>query len=308
MIKEIIKETYKLYSNSWHRFMSIFTDNYNTLQIAPIFIRLPRYFFHKFVKHPQYEVSWRGDYIELSIDGVRFKYPTGYLNLKRRNILYHLLHFEASNLNYFSDELMGYLKNYNPKEGDVIVDLGAYSGVFSIYCAIKMKNTGKIIAFEPSKENLKLFRKAVKINNLTNIEIIEKGIWKEKDSLNFFEHGPGSLIVSGKGDFSIKVIDLDTQLKEMKIKPEDVSFIKSDVEGAEVEALMGMKSVLKNGSPKLAIASYHLRDGKKTCFFVERFLKKFGYETETGHPKHLTTYGKKLNLQSKKEGLGVIEK
>ena len=79
----------------------------------------------------------------------------------------------------------------------------------------------------------------------------------------------------------------------MKIKHKDVSFIKSDIEGAEIEALKGMKSVLKNGSPQLAIASYHLRDGKKTCFFVEEFLKEFGYETKTGHPIHLTTYGKK---------------
>jgi len=273
--------------------MSIFYKNYNTFQIAPLVLRVPMYMFHKYIKYPQYKPSWKGDHIELTINGIRFKYPSGYLNLEKRNILYHLLHFESSNLNYFSEELMGYLKEYEPKENDIIIDLGAFSGMFSIYCAVKMNNTGKILAFEPSKENLKLLRKAIELNNLTNIEIIEKGIWDKKDNLNFFEHGLGSCIVSGEGDFSIEVIDLDTQLKEMEIEHEDVSFIKSDVEGVEIEALKGMTSVLKNGSPQLAIASYHLVNGEPTHFFVEKFLQEFGYETETSYPKHLTTYGSK---------------
>lgn len=254
---------------------------------------IARYIYHKFIKYPQFKLSWRGDYFKISINGVRFKYPTGSLNLEKKNIFYHLLNFEVPDINLFGIDLMGYFKEYSPEKNNVVIDLGAYSGIFSIYCAIKMQNTGNIIAFEPNKESLKLFRKAIKMNNLTNIKIIEKGIWKNKGNLKFLDHGVGSKIVSGKGDYSIQVIDLDTQLKKMKIKFKDISFIKADIEGAEIEALEGMKSVLKNGSPQLAIASYHLRNGKKTCFFVEKFLKKFGYKTKTYYPKHLTTYGRK---------------
>ena len=165
---------YKLYEKVWIGGIRLFNKNYNKFQIAPFFLRVPMYFYHKYKKYPQCKTSWKGDHIELTINEIRFKYPSGFLNIKRRNILYHLWHFEASNLNYFNDELMGYLKEYIPKENDTIIDLGAYGGMFSIYCAVKMGNKGRIIAFEPSKENLKLFRKAIELNNLTNIEIVEK--------------------------------------------------------------------------------------------------------------------------------------
>ncbi|MHA1491716.1 MAG: FkbM family methyltransferase [Promethearchaeota archaeon] len=252
-----------------------------------------RYVFYKF-KLPQLKMSWKGDYINISVNGVRFKYPTGIHNIERKNILSHVWNFEFPNVNLFVIDLVGYFEEYSPKEGDVIIDIGAFSGIFSIYCAMKMKNTGKIIAFEPNSESLELFRKAIRINNLTNIEIVEKGVWDKKDSLNFLDKGVCSEIVSGKGDYVVPVIDLDTQLKKMRVDFKTISFIKMDIEGAEIEALEGMRAVLTNGSPKLAIASYHLRDGKKTCFFVEKFLKKFGYKTKTSYPKHLTTYGVKV--------------
>lgn len=252
-----------------------------------------RYFLYKFVRSPQLKLSWKRDYIRLSVNGIRFKYPTGINNLERKNIFYHIWNFEFPDVNLFTVDLNGYFQDYSPKKGDIVVDMGAYSGIFSIYCAAKIKNTGKIIAFEPNKSSLRLFEKAIELNGFSNIEIVKKGVWNKKDTLNFVDSGVCSEIVSGKGDYSILVIDLDSQLKKMKISSGEVSFVKMDIEGAEIEALDGMKEVLSKGSPRLAIASYHVRDGKKTCFYVEDFLKKVGYKSWSGYDKHLTTYGRK---------------
>lgn len=251
-----------------------------------------RYFYYK-MKYPKMKIRWKKNYINLTINDVRFKFPLGINNLKRKTFFYHLNNFEFPDVNLFKVDLQGYFKDYILKENDVIIDAGAYTGIFSIYCAVKIKNTGKIIAFEPNKDSVKLLKKAIDMNNLSNIEIVEKGVWNKKETLNFVDKGVCSEITKGKGDYSIDVIDLDTQIKEMKIMAKDISFVKMDIEGAEIEAIDGMKKILKEGKPKLAIASYHIVNGEKTYKEVEKKLKAIGYKVKTGYPEHLTTYAKK---------------
>jgi len=66
-----------------------------------------------------------------------------------------------------------------------------------------------------------------------------------------------------------------------------------DIEGAEIEAIKGAKKTLKNNTANLAIASYHILDGEKTHFKLEKMLQKLGYKTETSFLQHLTTYANK---------------
>ncbi len=75
-----------------------------------------------------------------------------------------------------------------------------------------------------------------------------------KDTLSFSGNGHGdSRIVQGNvGEaISCKVISLDSFL------PGKVTFVKMDVEGAELEALKGSRKVIVQYRPKLAICVYH---------------------------------------------------
>jgi len=235
-----------------------------------------------------------------------------YYNLLERNkfkIYYKNKHYIVKlkdqtflfNENPHSDLLAldDYERHYNLKKDDVVVDAGAHIGVFTIIASKLVGDEGKVIAFEPDTENYKKLLKNIKLNKLKNVITSKKGLWSKKTKLKFSdEHTNASSIFFDKtvtkNIIEIPVVSLDEELKKLKIKKLD--FIKMDIEGAEIEAIKGSKNILKTSSPKIAIASYHLVDGKETCFELEKLFKTLNYKAKTEKANHLTTYASKSNL------------
>ena len=75
----------------------------------------------------------------------------------------------------------------------------------------------------------------------------------------------------------IKVDTLDNILEGLKI--DRVNFIKMDIEGAEIEALKGMKETLGNNDVKLAIASYHKVNGQPTYKTIIPMMREMGFNS-----------------------------
>lgn len=139
---------------------------------------------------------------------------------------------------------------------EVFVDCGAYDGdtVRSL-----IKNTdgkyNKIFSFEPDEENYKKLKAYIKKEQVKNIETINAGAWSEKTVLQFSSEGNTAAIVESGGDFSVAVDTIDNVVKD-----EPVTYIKMDIEGAELEALKGAKQTITKNHPKLAICAYHKPD------------------------------------------------
>lgn len=80
-----------------------------------------------------------------------------------------------------------------------------------------------------------------------------------------------------------------------------------DIEGAEIEALKGMGKTLQKNKPSLAVASYHIRDRKKTFKKVENILENYSFKTKTPDPpmnRELVTFAKNTNSEMSKNGEG----
>ena len=188
----------------------------------------------------------------------------------------------------------GYVKKYKIKKGDVVVDAGAYVGGFALYASRKVGRNGKVIAFEPDDVNYLQLLKSIDIIGAKNISVIKKGLWETSSVLKFKHDADGaesSLLFDEivKDYLMVPVVSLDEELKVLGIN--NINFIKMDIEGSEVKAINGMIHTLNSSkNVNLAIASYHIVDGKKTCFALERMLRELGFETETSFPQHLTTY------------------
>lgn len=199
-------------------------------------------------------------------------------------------------------EISGYNSYYNLKKGDIVIDAGAYSGLFTIYAAKKVGSTGKVIAYEPDPYNWVILNKNIELNNLKNVEVVKKGLFDKVDSLPFDVQSVGSNIVSIDHAFHnrktinhINVAPLDEEIKRLGLKK--VNFIKMDIEGAEIEAMKGATQTLKHKSINLAIASYHVVNKKKTCIFLEKFFKKLGMNVVTENNGQLTTYASYTKLK-----------
>ena len=206
-------------------------------------------------------------------------------NIKNLNIRGKNFHSSYGTLNYFDltekgipillicDELnimeifclQQYRYNHNiiidAKRGDIILDAGGYVGDSALYFAYKVGNTGGVYSFEFIPSLIKIFKKNLNLNpNLKDtIRIVEKPLWNCSSKELFYYDGGGGSKVSLKpiktSNKLVKSITIDDFVAQNKIT--HVDFIKMDIEGAEYNALIGAKEVLKKYKPQLSIAIYH---------------------------------------------------
>lgn len=208
-----------------------------------------------------------------------------------KNDLRYFLAFSSLIPSFIKDmsPVRGYEKYYNLKEGDIVVDAGAYPGDYAAFAARKVGKKGKVIAFEPDKKNRKILQRNLEKEGLNNFIVIEKGLWDKKTKLKFSgQDGLHSTLFKEVNQSEVEVVKLDEELKKIGIKKIDV--LKMDIEGAEIKAIQGAEETLKNNNVKVMIASYHIVNGATTSHFLEKYLSDLCYQVKTDYPKHLTTY------------------
>jgi FkbM family methyltransferase len=191
--------------------------------------------------------------------------------------------------------LGGYLAHYAPSPGDTVIDCGACKGEFSLYASKAVGASGRVLAFEPDPRLYAELTDNIALNGSVNITAVKKGVWSSDGELKFVDDDlKGHSFMKALDDpdaITVPVASIDGECARLGIKK--VDFIKMDVEGAEIEAIRGAELMLRGNDAAIAVASYHLVDGKKSCDAVERALEGLGYKAWTGHPRHVTTYGKR---------------
>ena len=187
--------------------------------------------------------------------------------------------------------IFGYNKQYEIKEGDIVIDGGAYYGMFTMLASGAVGKTGHVYAFEPDDRTSTVLANNIKANNMGNVTVVNAGLWSKTDRLDFdAQHTESSHIVEdgvmGKTQ-TVDVTSIADFCKKNRIVP---NFVKMDVEGAEQEAIRGSLDFIKRHDIHFAIASYHNKGGAED---LERMFESIGYEANTGNPVHQTTYARK---------------
>lgn len=170
------------------------------------------------------------------------------------NILKHRI---TMDFNYFNNIISQ--KQYFPKDlfalnnNECFVDGGAYDGATILDFINEVNNKYKFIyAFEPDHMNFTKLSNEFLYMNDTKVKLYNAGLYSKTGSISFCSNGNSSSFISEKGEFNIQVVRGDDVIK--KYKP---TYIKLDIEGSEQEAICGMKNIIIENHPKLAISIYH---------------------------------------------------
>ena len=180
----------------------------------------------------------------------------------------------------FNDNI--YERYGSPKKGDIVIDVGAYVGMFSIKAAGLVDDSGLVLAIEPAPDNLELLSRNLNTFKISNIRVIDKAALDKKEKVKLYlsrSSACHTVAYSHKNYIEVEGDTLDNITSELGIY--QVNFIKIDVEGRELEVLKGAKRLLESSNIRLAIASYHdLPDGKKEFLEIASYLKSKGFHVE----------------------------
>lgn len=169
------------------------------------------------------------------------------------------------------------------KTGQILFDIGANVGYYSILGSRLVGPQGRVFAFEPVIRNVAYLYQHTILNNAHNITIISAACSHQLSLTTFslggnFATGHISNNLQSQKDSShlvipVPTITVDALVEQLGITPD---VIKIDVEGAEYSVLLGSQTTLRNSKPKIFLST-HSSELRTNCL---EYLKGIGYKYE----------------------------
>jgi FkbM family methyltransferase len=136
-------------------------------------------------------------------------------------------------------------------DDEVYIDAGAFDGDSIRWFKERVADRyDRILAFEPDPQTYAKLKQ--NFAGQDRIEAFNAGLHCRNAVLRFRNDASRGAIFTDEGDTSIEVVSLDEVLGGAR-----ASYIKMNIEGAEIDALHGARSTIKRWMPKLAISVYH---------------------------------------------------
>lgn len=137
------------------------------------------------------------------------------------------------------------------KVGDIVFDVGANIGWYTLLAATSVKKTGQVFAFEPVPESRRRLIENCSLNGCDNVKVFDLALGRARGEATIYsgsrkDLGGASLFPGDDEKLErhyIKVVPLDEIIEENKIR--QAKLCKIDIEGSEIDALDGMKNTLK---------------------------------------------------------------
>lgn len=159
------------------------------------------------------------------------------------------------------------------RAGQVVWDVGANVGFFTLLAAKVVGPTGRVVAIEPLPRNLQLLRRHLELNGIGQVAVFAQAV-ADAPGTALFDAGasPSTGHLDAARGFAVEVTTIDA-LVESKAAPAP-QVIKMDIEGAESRALAGARNTLARHRP-LVWLSTHGWAQHDACWTM---LQQLGYE------------------------------
>lgn len=178
---------------------------------------------------------------------------------------------------FFYQDYLKYFKSSNPQ---VIIDIGANVGYFTIF-AKSYFPSAKIYSFEPFEKSFAHLSEQIKLNNYSDISASKKAIAKKSGSaeLNVVgDCGENTLVATSNAKDTVKIetISLENVFNNFQI--ECCDFMKIDCEGSEYEIFYNLPEHLFYKIKHIAMETHDLDQELLNRKALANFLKKQGFE------------------------------
>lgn len=183
------------------------------------------------------------------------------------------------------------------KPNNVVIDVGANIGYFTVLLSNLVGKDGKVIAYEASEKNYRLLTENIQINYLQETaELRKKAAHSSEGEITFYAcdkfSGNGSTVIH---DAKYKELYVFDHIHEETVKTEKldalkdqfkvIDLIKVDVEGGEYHVFLGMEELLKEKKVKTVIFEMNKLRLQEHVNEFHHLLKT--YETDGGYTFHL---------------------
>jgi len=181
------------------------------------------------------------------------------------------------------------------KQGDVVVDVGAHIGCYTLLASLKLKGRGKVYAYEPDPGNYDLLERNISINHCSIAKAYNKGIFKERRRIKLYQYARGNKLLSGNSSFSsfqpkavydarivktieVECITLEDVFNENSL--ERINVLKMDCEGAEYEILFSTSEEILRRIDRICLEYHDHLSQTYSHKDLIRFLSELGFKVE----------------------------
>jgi FkbM family methyltransferase len=180
------------------------------------------------------------------------------------------------------------IEHFTPKQGDIVVDIGAHMGRYTIIASKRVGTNGKVVAIEAHPGNFEMLNRNIKLNQLANVISLNYAVYSKETKIKLYlpEEESGytiyNTIMSNRAGTEDKFVDVNAQtvdylLELNQIKEERINWIKIDVEGAEFEVLKGATNVLSKSKDIALLIEIHGLDNYRP---ILNFLSLYNFKIE----------------------------
>ncbi len=176
--------------------------------------------------------------------------------------------------------------------GDTVWDVGANVGLYTLQFAQIVGSTGKVVAFEPNPTCCEEIRKKLDQPHASVVALISVALGEE-DGQAFLQIGRADMAVdsrittgaAGPGDscVAVDICSGDSAISKRGAPVPNV--MKIDVEGFELECLLGLKTTLADSRLRSVFIEVHFtvlesRGMRYAAIEIQKLLKQAGFSEQ----------------------------
>jgi FkbM family methyltransferase len=138
--------------------------------------------------------------------------------------------------------------------GDVVFDVGANVGFYTLLASRMTGASGRVIAFEPLARNFDLLERHLSYNRAANVTVVKAAVGERTGVERFAgKDEPSMGALAAEGD-PVDVVSIDDLVAAGDVPPPQL--MKIDVEGAESRVLQGAAATLARHRPAILLAAH----------------------------------------------------